>query len=74
MNIEELLQEILKLTPEQRRNNNVLFDYKTNKFIPLPDLQVCCDGRTECKRQSVRVCVDGEPEFHLTINTSNPDD
>jgi hypothetical protein len=50
MNWEELLKYLSRMTPEQKMERAVVFDYATDSFYDLA------------------VCLDGEPEFHLTAN------
>lgn len=52
MTLEQLLQSLLMLTPEQRKQELKIFNYGTNRFIA----------------SYVEVCVEGEPEWHLTVD------
>lgn len=51
MTFEELLQALLKMTPDQRETEVSLYSYSEGDYIPLPDLNLCSEG----------------DEIHLTI-------
>lgn len=42
MTLEQILQALLKLTPEEREEKAVLFNYATNKYEE--NLDVCVEG------------------------------
>jgi hypothetical protein len=57
MTLEDLFQSLAVMSKEDRvKQNLVLFDYSTNSFIKLPELEVCTEGM---------------PPWHLTINGDN---
>lgn len=54
MTLEDLLQDLLRLSPEEREEKLVIFDYD--------------GGKNGIYHNEVNACFDGEPPFHLTIN------